>query len=131
MKNNELFARIDMFTEEFLRMSAELGIEDSELSNAARKLFDGICGGITCGESIRLESDNAVLEIIDKNSGRLLRRYLELEYLETANGIMLTGENIAGEPAQIVYLSESAIGRIHELQGEGWDSPRCNDNNHF
>lgn len=97
-------------------------------SNFMRNVFDGLSDKLkeqSKGEEKLIESENAVVEIIDKNTGMLYRRYLELRFHENSNGIIIEGENLSGEKSQIVFLSNSAIVKIKELHGEGPDEPRC------
>lgn len=75
----------------------------------------------------RLTAVNAAVEIIDEKTGHLYRRYLELAYDETDNGLRLFGDDISGSPVQIVFLSNTALERIHDLQGKGRDSARCEE----
>ena len=98
-------------------------------SRLARRLFDELASRLleevpgTC----HISAPNAVVEVVDETSGHLYRRYLELEYDESDNGLRLMGEDIAANPAQIVFLSEAALSRMKELRGEGPDEPRCHD----
>ncbi|NLT58286.1 MAG: hypothetical protein GXX99_04910 [Clostridiales bacterium] len=130
MKNSQAAEWVGALVSAFLHRAAEEGLAGDAFSQAARALFDGICDGAGGPDSVALEADNAVLEVIDRRSGRLVRRYLELGYQETANGILLSGESLSGQPAQLVYLSETAIGKIHELRGAGEDGPRCDGHDH-
>lgn len=73
----------------------------------------------------KIEADWIVVEVVDKNTGQLFRRTLPVNYLETANGIVLTGETIDGQPAYINFLSEDALAKINDMLGKGPDRPRC------
>ncbi|MDR2784692.1 MAG: hypothetical protein LBB83_02135, partial [Treponema sp.] len=66
-------------------------------------------------------------EVLDAESGRLFRRYLELEFEENDNGIRLAGENMAGEPTHLVFLSETALKKMRDIRGHGRDTPRCKE----
>lgn len=70
----------------------------------------------------KLEANEAVVEFLDKDTGKLFRRKLPIKCLETANGIVLSGEAMSGESAQIAFLSEAALNKINELIGKGADS---------
>ncbi|MBP2637626.1 MAG: hypothetical protein H6Q72_3533 [Firmicutes bacterium] len=72
-----------------------------------------------------IEADGVVLEVIDKNTGKTFRRSLPLAYLETGNGVVLSGENLDGKPAQISFLSDVALTKINDLIGKGPDHDRC------
>lgn len=73
----------------------------------------------------KIEADWIIVEVIDKNTGKMFRRNLPVRYLETANGVALSGETIAGNPSQINLLSEVALKKINDLLGKGPDSARC------
>lgn len=74
----------------------------------------------------KIEADSIIVEVIDKHTGEMFRRTLPVIYLETDNGIILSGETMDGSPSQISFLSEAALTKIHDLLGKGPDSPRCN-----
>lgn len=73
----------------------------------------------------KVEADWIEIEVIDKNTGRLFRRHLPVGYLETDNGIVLSGETMDGNPVQINFLSEAAFAKINDLLGKGPDQARC------
>lgn len=107
---------------EQLRKESETTAETAE---AARKLFDRITALLSEDAPRRsaINSLNAVIEVQDKNNSRLYRRYLELGYDETENGLRLLGDDIGGNPVQIVFLSNSALEKIKDLKGSGPDAP--------
>lgn len=74
----------------------------------------------------KIEAHSVVIEIMDHNTGKLFRRDLPLEYIETDNGIRLSGETIDGTATQIVFFSDTAMDKIRDLTGMGPDAPRCN-----
>lgn len=96
-------------------------------SRLLREVFDGACAALlkNAPAQTHIAAPNAVVEAVDAESGLLYRRYLEIEYEENDNGLRLIGEDISGLPAQIAFLSETALGRMHELRGKGPDAPRC------
>ncbi len=73
----------------------------------------------------KIEAQSVVIEIVDNETGMLYRRNLPLKYLETDNGIILSGENSNGKQSDITFLSDTALGRINDLTGKGPDSSRC------
>ncbi|MFZ7101140.1 MAG: hypothetical protein ACOWWO_00585 [Peptococcaceae bacterium] len=75
----------------------------------------------------KIEADAVVIEIADKNTGKVFRRSLPVQYLETDNGVMLSGETIAGVPSQIAFFSDAAVSRMHDITGRGPDSHRCQE----
>jgi hypothetical protein len=93
-----------------------------------RRLFDGLCGKLSEDLSIdHISAPNLVVEVLDAESGGLFRRYLELEFEENDNGIRLLGENMAGEPSRLVFLSEAALKKMRDIRGHGRDTPRCKE----
>lgn len=70
-----------------------------------------------------LEANEAVVEFWDRNTGKLFRRTLPINCMETANGIVLAGETMDGQPSKIAFLSEAALQKIHDLVGKGPDAP--------
>ena len=103
-------------------------VSAAEVSALMRKLFDKIHENMIIDAEIsQIISPNIVAEVIDEKTGLLFRRYLEIEYNENSNGLMISGENIKGEKSEIVFLSETAVSRISELKGSGSDSPHCSE----
>lgn len=95
----------------------------------ARQLCDGLTDRLRKPEpdTRHITAPNAVVEVVDEATGRLYRRYLELGYEESDNGLRLLGEDMSAAPVQIVYLSESALARMRELRGGGPETPRCQE----
>ena len=103
-------------------------VSAAEVSALMRKLFDKIHENMIIDAEIsQIISPNIVAEVIDEKTGLLFRRYLEIEYNENSNGLMISGENIKGEKSEIVFLSETAVSRISELKGSGSDNPHCSE----
>jgi hypothetical protein len=98
----------------------------TDASQLLRRLFDGLSKRVLEDASTdHITASDALIEVIDAESGRLYRRYLELNYDENDNGIRLTGETLAGDPTHIVFLSETALQKMHQLRGGGPEVPRC------
>lgn len=93
----------------------------------ARRVFDGVCGALPSNAeaAVQITAPNAVVEVVDAETGRLYRRYLELAYEENDNGLRLSGEDMAANCVQIVFLSEAALAKMNDLRGNGPDAPRC------
>ncbi len=73
----------------------------------------------------KIKAQSVIVEVSDQETGKLFRRNLPLNYLETDNGIILSGETSDGNPSDIVFLSDTALEKINDLTGNGPDSPRC------
>lgn len=115
--------------EAFAAAAKARDLTPAEAAKAARALFDAVAGALLedAPPASRIAAPNAVVEALDAQTGRLYRRYLELGYDEGPNGLRLMGEDLAGQPVQLVYLSDTALRSMHELQGHGPDEPRCKD----
>ena len=126
MKNlNDNF--VTNLTKQFSNYIEENNISSShEVSDLMRKLFNNIQESTVSSANInQITSPNIVTEIIDEKTGLLFRRYLEIEYNENSNGLVISGENINGDKTEIAFLSETAISRISELKGSGANEPLC------
>lgn len=88
------------------------------LDRAADTLFD-------YPELDQVRADVVTLHAVDLNSGQIIRRTLPLTLMENHNALRLIGETLDGHPSEIVFLSESAAGKVVELTGHGQDKPRC------
>jgi hypothetical protein len=73
----------------------------------------------------RIEADPIVVEVTDKQTGKVFRRNLPVAYLETDNGIILAGETLTGEPSEIALLSATALARLEYVFGKGADTDSC------
>ena len=65
------------------------------------------------------------VEVTDARTGRVFRRTLPIDYFETANGIILRGENLDGSFSQLVFYSGRGMQRLQDLTGHGADSDPC------
>ncbi|MBU2702305.1 hypothetical protein Ga0466249_003432 [Sporomusaceae bacterium BoRhaA] len=72
----------------------------------------------------RIEADDITVEVSDHKTGKVFRRSLPVKYIETANGVILHGETLAGQPSTIALLSDFACAKISDVTGRGADSPR-------
>ena len=119
-------------TNEFLEYIDKKNIVDTfEVSQLCRQVFDQISEALLerdSGITNQIRAENAVVEILDKDTGQIYRRYLEIEYDENHNGLRLSGETMNGEETQIAFLSDQAINKLAELRGEGPEEPLCHKN---
>ncbi|WWD82800.1 hypothetical protein TEGL_11950 [Terrisporobacter glycolicus ATCC 14880 = DSM 1288] len=74
-----------------------------------------------------ISCDEITIEIKDKTTNRIFRRNLDISYIENSNGLKLMGENLKGEPSEIVFLSDTAINKIIDITGQGLNKSRCHD----
>ncbi|MDY4575606.1 MAG: hypothetical protein SPD90_11150 [Intestinibacter sp.] len=77
-----------------------------------------------------ISSDDAVLELKDNTTNKLYRRSVPLSYIENSNGIRLTGEDLHGNPSEIVFLSSIAVEKIIDVTGRGRNEARCPGHEH-
>ena len=70
-------------------------------------------------------ADSVVVEVTDKLTGKVYRRELPIDFYENANLLKLSGENLDGSTAQLVFYSERGIQRLNDLTGKGPDRDRC------
>lgn len=74
-----------------------------------------------------ISCDEVTVEVKDKTTNRIFRRNLDISYIENSNGLKLMGENLKGEPSEIVFLSDTAINKIIDVTGHGLNKSRCHD----
>lgn len=124
MNDNRLVETLAAYAVREITKKADTAGEQAQL---ARALFDAISDALShpSPEPTHIGAPNAAVEVIDSASGVLYRRYLELAYDETVNGLRLHGEDIGGHPAELVFLSNTALEKIDELKGDGPDRPPC------
>lgn len=79
---------------------------------------------------ISIAADTVRLVVTDAKTGHSYLRSLPLDYLETANGVTLSGETYAAKPVQIAFYSEPALERLRELQGEDDGCGHHHDHDH-
>ncbi len=72
-----------------------------------------------------IRAEYTIMEVTDPATGCIFRRELPMEFLETATGIKIMGEDYNGKPSELVFLSSSATVRIKELMGGGADEDTC------
>ena len=81
-------------------------------------------------EVFELIADSVTVEITDRQSGRVYRRELPIEFYENANFLRLRGENMDGSISQLVFLSARGIERMKDLTGKGPDHDPCGGHSH-
>ena len=74
-----------------------------------------------------ISCDEVTVEVKDKTTNRIFRRNLDISYIENSNGLKLMGENLKGEPSEIVFLSDTAMNKIIDVTGQGLNQSRCHD----
>ena len=72
-----------------------------------------------------ITAKEVTVEVVDEASGKLYRRTLPIDYYETANGLVLRGENLDGSVSQLVFYSARGMQRMQDLTGKGPDEDPC------
>ena len=65
------------------------------------------------------------VEFTDERTGKTYRRTLPIDYYETANAVILRGENLDGRFSQLVFYSGRGVQRLQGLTGKGPDADPC------
>lgn len=72
-----------------------------------------------------ISAHEVTVEVVDQRTGEVYRRTLPIDYLETANGLILRGENLDGSISQLVFYSSRGLERLQGLTGLGPDEDPC------
>ena len=72
-----------------------------------------------------ISAREVTVEVVDERTGQMFRRTLPIDYFETANGIILRGENLDGKFSQLVFYSGRGMERLQGLTGKGPDEDPC------
>ena len=73
----------------------------------------------------QISAREVTLEVTDSVSGKTYRRTLPIDYLETANTLVLRGENLDGSLSQLVFYTARGMQRMQDLTGNGPDKDPC------
>lgn len=76
-------------------------------------------------ELFEISASQVTVEIRDERTGQVFRRDLPIDYYENANVLRLSGENVDGSTAQLVFYSARGIQRLKDLTGKGADHDNC------
>ena len=72
-----------------------------------------------------IRASEITVEVTDAATGLTLRRTLPIDYSETANCLRLAAEDAEGRPAELVFYSNTGLGRLRDLTGGGPDKDPC------
>ena len=72
-----------------------------------------------------ISAKEVTVEVVDAATGKPYRRTLPIDYYETANGLVLRGENLDGSISQLVFYSARGMQRMQDLTGKGPDEDPC------
>lgn len=76
-------------------------------------------------ETEYINASKVTIHVQDEAAGRIYSRLLPLTYRENNNGLVLSGENVSGEPSEIVFFSETAVDKVSDITGHGEDHSPC------
>ena len=77
------------------------------------------------GNVFAISAKEVTVEVVDEATGQLYRRTLPIDYYETANALVLRGENLDGSISQLVFYSARGMQRMQDLTGKGPDEDPC------
>ena len=72
-----------------------------------------------------ISAKEVTVEVVDEKTGKLYRRTLPIDYFETANGLVLRGENLDGSTSQLFFYTPRGMQRMQDLTGSGPDEDPC------
>ncbi|MBQ2959862.1 MAG: hypothetical protein IJE09_01395 [Oscillospiraceae bacterium] len=72
-----------------------------------------------------ITADFVTVEVQDKNTGKVYRRELPIDYTENANFLRLRAEGYTGEMSELVFFTPRGIERLHDMMGGGADHDDC------
>lgn len=78
----------------------------------------------------QISAKEVTVEVVDEATGKVYRRTLPIDYYETANGLVLRGENLDGSISQLVFYSARGMQRMQDLTGKGPDEDHCGGHSH-
>ena len=78
----------------------------------------------------QITAQEVIIEVIDEATGKMYRRTLPIDYCETANGLVLRGENLDGSVSQLVFYTTRGMQRMQDLTGKGPDEDPCGSHKH-
>jgi hypothetical protein len=78
----------------------------------------------------KISAQEVTIEVIDETTGKMYRRTLPIDYCETANGLVLRGENLDGSVSQLVFYTARGMQRMQDLTGKGPDEDPCGSHKH-
>ena len=81
-------------------------------------------------EFFEITADTVTVEIKDSVTGEVFRRELPIDYYENANFLRLSGENLDGSVAQLVFYTARGLERMSGLTGKGPDKDPCGGHSH-
>ena len=72
-----------------------------------------------------ITADQVTIHVTDKKTGQTISRTLPISYRENAHFLRLSGEDMSGMHSEIVFISESGVGKLIDMTGGGADIDVC------
>ncbi len=72
-----------------------------------------------------ITASEVTVEVTDARTGVTVRRTLPIDFHETANCLRLAAEDAEGRPSELVFYSNTGLGRLRDLTGGGPDKDPC------
>ena len=72
-----------------------------------------------------IHASMVTVEVTDEKTGETFRRELPIDFYETANLLRLRGEDLNGNPSELVFLSYIGMDRLKGLMGKGPNEDPC------
>ena len=72
-----------------------------------------------------ITAKEVTIQVKDERTGEQYSRTLPIDYYENANVLKLSGENLDGSSASIVFYSVRGMERLKDLTGKGVDHDPC------
>ena len=76
-------------------------------------------------ELFQITADQVTIEVTDTSTGRIFRRTFPIDYLETSAVVRLRGEDLQGNPSEIVFFTSFGKQKLADLTGKGIDYDPC------
>ena len=72
-----------------------------------------------------ITASEVTVEVTDARTGVTVRRTLPIDFHETATCLRLAAEDAEGRPSELVFYSNTGLGRLRDLTGGGPDKDPC------
>lgn len=90
-----------------------------------RFIYFGKKAKATDEKIFEIHAEVVTVEVRDIVTGEIFRRELPISYYENANFLRLSGENLDGSLAQLVFYTARGLSRMKDLTGKGPDHDDC------
>ncbi|MBR3358144.1 MAG: hypothetical protein IKG46_10015 [Solobacterium sp.] len=81
-------------------------------------------------EIYQITAGEVTVEVTDRTTGRTFRRTFPIDYLETSSVVRLRGEDLQGNPSEIVFFTSYGKKKLEDLTGQGIDYDPCGSHTH-